>query len=99
MTVVVSCETAAALIAEGAICLDADTGVVTREGQAISLDSINIDGVAPVLVCGSTDVVNAAASDLEAVGLPAWRVSGVDGHPRCCRHGGEPASPTPFRLH
>lgn len=88
MTVAVNCATAAVLIAEGAICLDADQGVATREGRMVAIPSVEAHCGAPILVCGSASAVNDVAQALEAEGLPAWRVTDPAASADCCRHAG-----------
>lgn len=91
MSVVVSCATAAALIAEGAVCFNTDTGVATCDGEVITLQSVLGVHPGPILVCGSDIAVESAAEVLEADGLPAWRVTDSNGID-CCRCGTGPAS-------
>ncbi len=59
--VAVNCATAAALVAEGAICLDADLGLATRDGRSIAIPSVDTHCGAPILVCGSAAAVQAVA--------------------------------------
>ncbi len=83
--VAVNCATAAALVAEGAICLDADLGLATRDGRSIAIPSVDTHCGAPILVCGSAAAVQAVAQALDDEGLPAWRVVDAGGT-HCCRH-------------
>lgn len=90
MAVVVDCASARALVAEGAVCFDADTETATCNGERIQMSAAVIDGARPILVCGSSARrVRAASAKLEELGLPAWQVDGGPhrGSPveRCCR--------------
>ena len=73
--VTIDSASAAQLMAEGAVCLDADTGEATRDGQLVTLPDAAVGGRHPVLVSGSCQqVVTRALSRLEGAGLAAWRV-------------------------
>lgn len=79
--VTVDSTSAANLTAEGAICLDADTGQATRDGRTVVLPDTARGGRYPVLVSGSSDsAVAAAVVRLERAGLAAWRVRDAAGH-------------------
>ena len=77
MSVIIDAASAARLLAEGAICFDADTSAATRDGQPVRLPAGTAGTGCPVLVCGSSAAtVRTAVARLERWGLPAWQVTG-----------------------
>lgn len=73
--VVIDSQSAALLLAEGAICFDTDTGSAMCEGKPVVLPSGPETLTRPVLVCGSTTLPRTIVADhLETLGLPAWQV-------------------------
>lgn len=91
--VTIDSTSAAQLMAEGAVCLDADTDQATRDGQPVTLPDIAHRGRHPVLVSGSYQRAVAAAVRLEEDGLAAWRVLAAE-RPRTRQRCGTGSTPS-----
>jgi hypothetical protein len=75
VSVTIDPASATRLLAEGAIRFDTDDGSVTCEGRPIQLPCAAGSLKRPILVSGSCEAaVEAVAQELQARGLPAWRV-------------------------
>ncbi|UZJ23416.1 hypothetical protein RHODO2019_09200 [Rhodococcus antarcticus] len=92
--VTIDSASAAQLVAEGAVCLDADTGEATREGRGVVLPDAAVGGRHPVLVSGTSEsAVTRAVARLEAAGLAAWRVLAAE-RPRTRQRCGTGSTPS-----
>ena len=91
--VIIDSTSATQLMAEGAVCLDADTGQATRDGRLVALPDAAVGGRHPVLVSGGSQrVVTTALARLEGDGLAAWRVH--TDHPPAGHRGGTGSTPS-----
>lgn len=75
MSISLDCDSARKLVAEGAICVEADSFRATRENAIISMKTVLAEQDRPVLVCGCSDAANVTAlRRLEKLGLSPWLV-------------------------
>lgn len=87
-TVSIDCASAARLIAEGAICVDADARMAMSEEKPVRLRDDALDPFRPVLVCHSSPrVVAMDARQLAGCGIAVWQVVDECGKQGCspCR--------------
>lgn len=81
MSVTIDSDSADRLLAEGAVCIDADSSSATCEGTRVPIPTAGEATRRPVLVCGRTVVsVNRMARLLEDRGVVVWRVVQVGSH-------------------